>query len=289
MDRVKNTFVKESDGHHIYNKSVDVYTTDGRLLAKFRKRHLDTQKLDAFFDATYEFTCKELSGNRGNTCGSSKRNVYDNPRVKSTIIGYFDRWSPKEKFQFRKTSIKQPLEVRETRFSMNFPDKFEKTFLLLRQINSLYKDLLPSYFKKQNRKAKETPFTINGTAFTTVTTNINFQTAIHKDKGDDEEGFGNLAVVDKGKYEGGEICMPQYGIGFDVRKGDILFMDVHEWHGNLPITPVDEDAVRMSIVCYLRTKIWERTKGKKEGFKKKHLRTIKKIKSAARQQTKRRK
>lgn len=281
MERRKNTFVNPTHIHKIYRESVDVYSADGRLLAKLRKNVLSSQKLRAFSDATYKFTRREVSGNRGNTCGSSKRNVYNNPRVKSAIIGYFDRWGPEEKAQFRSVGVRQPLEVRETRFSANFPDKFTNTLPLLHQINSLYRRLVPSSFKRQNRKAKETHFTIGKTAFTTVTTNINFQTAIHKDRGDDEEGFGNLAVVERGRYKGGEICLPQYGIGFDVRHGDILFMDVHEWHGNLPIVLVDKDAVRMSIVCYLRTNVWRRTRRRSAKFKSEHLNRVREIKAKA--------
>lgn len=35
---------------------------------------------------------------------------------------------------------------------------------------------------------------IKDTAFTT--TNINFKTRLHKDRGDDDEGFGNLVVIE---------------------------------------------------------------------------------------------
>jgi len=63
-----------------------------------------------------------------------------------------------------------------------------------------------------------------------------------------------------------------------VRQGDLLFMDVHEWHGNLPMVPNSKDAIRMSIVCYLRTKVWERTRNKSKAFQKKHLNSIKAIK-----------
>ena len=78
-------------------------------------------------------------------------------------------------------------------------------------------------------KSRKMKFKIKGTSFTTVTTNVNaLPPKIHKDKGDDEEGFGNLAVIENGEYSGGGTCLPQYGVGFDVRSGDVLFMDVHE-------------------------------------------------------------
>jgi len=38
-------------------------------------------------------------------------------------------------------------------------------------------------------------------------------------------------------------------------------MDVHEWHGNLPIKQQRPDGNRLSIVCYLRKNVWLKTKG----------------------------
>ena len=279
MENRANTFVKSDEISQIFNTNVDIYDADThKLLAKFRKKVLKPKELQSFYDATYEFTSKMVTTNRGNTTGSKKRNLRNNPKVKSAILGYFDRWGAKEKMQFRKAGEPIPLEVRETRFSAAHPDKFEKTLPLIKSIDKYYQKMLNKFYKKQRQKADETNFKIPKTSFTTITTNINFQTSIHKDSGDDEEGFGNLAVIEKGSYTGGETCLPQYGIGIDVRQGDLLFMDVHEWHGNLPMVPNSKDAIRMSIVCYLRTKVWERTRNNSKAFQKKHLNSIKAIK-----------
>lgn len=288
MEKRANAFVKSDDISQLFTTNVDIYDADThKLLAKFRKKVLKPKELQSFYNATYEFTSKMVTTNRGNTTGSEKRNLRNNPKVKSAILGYFDRWGAKEKMQFRKAGEPIPLEVRETRFSAAHPDKFQKTLPLIKSIDKLYQKLLSKFYKKQRQKANETNFKIAETSFTTITTNINFQTSIHKDSGDDEEGFGNLAVIEKGTYSGGETCLPQYGIGIDVRQGDLLFMDVHEWHGNLPMAPKSKDAIRMSIVCYLRTKVWERTRNKSKAFQKKHLNSIKaiKLKSQNRQKT----
>ena len=129
---------------------------------------------------------------------------------------------------------------------------------------------IPDKYEMQHKKARQTPFKIKNTSFTTITTNVNFQTTIHKDKGDDEEGFGNLVVIEDGKYTGGETCFPQYGVGVNVRTGDVLFMDVHQWHGNLPIQKENDSVRRLSIVCYLRYNIWKNTKGKTKKFMDNH-------------------
>ena len=104
---------------------------------------------------------------------------------------------------------------------------------------------------------------------------------MHTDKGDDEEGFGNLTVIERGSYKGGETCFPQYGLGVNVRTGDILFMDVHQLHGNLPMHKKSADAERLSVVCYLRTKVWKLTRGKSRRFMETHNRTVKRLRKHA--------
>ena len=167
------------------------------------------------------------------------------------------------------------VDVRECRFNRDYPEKYKKTIPLIQEIDKMYKKLTPEYYKLQRKKANQTHFKIPGTSFTTITTNINFQTTIHCDKGDDVEGFGNLAVIEHGKYTGGETCFPQYGVGVNVRNGDALFMDVHQPHGNLPISKKTEDNTRLSIVCYLRKNVWLRTQNKTKRAFDKHNRTMK--------------
>lgn len=274
MLQLGNTFVKPSQINLIVNEDVDVYTKDRKLLLRFRKNLISKQKLDDFYDATYNYTVSNTSKNRGSAQGSQKKGVKYNKPIKSAIIGYFDKWAPNHKHYFKQHGIQTPISVRETSFNSTYPDKMKKAELLIKEIDKLYKQLLPEHYKKQIKKARQTHFKIANTSFTTVTTNINFRTSIHKDKGDDIDGFGNLAVIQRGSYSGGETCLPQYGIGVNVREGDILFMDVHEWHGNLPTKFETPNAVRMSIVCYLRTDIWKKTKGKTKHFKERHLKTI---------------
>jgi hypothetical protein len=56
-------------------------------------------------------------------------------------------------------------------------------------------------------------------------------------------------------------------------------MDVQQPHGNLPINKKTEDAVRLSIICYLRNNIWLRTKNKtKRAFDKRNATLKRRIK-----------
>ena len=280
MTRRMNTYVEKSDIKDVIEDDADVYTEDGKLLLRFRKGALPQKKTEMFYDNVVDFA-KNVSSNRGNATGSEKRNVRENPKVMSNIFGYFDRWSPSQKVIFRNAGIKPIVDVRECRFNRDYPDKYKKTIPLIQEIDKLYKKLTPAHYKAQRKKANQTYFKIPGTSFTTITTNINFQTTIHCDKGDDAEGFGNLAVIEHGKYTGAETCFPQYGIGVNVRSGDVLFMDVHQPHGNLPMNKKTDETTRLSIVCYLRNNVWLRTKNKTRRMFNKHNKTMKNLSAKA--------
>ena len=272
-----NTFVKPSMISTIINEDTDVYTEDGKLLLRFRKGVLDQKHIKDFYDNVIDFAASVVSSNRGNATGSKSKNLADNPKVMSNIFGYFDRFSPIHKVSFKKAGF-TPLEVRPCRFNSEYPEKYKKAIPLIQDIDRLFKKYAPKEHAYQNKFAKQTHFKIPGTSFSTCTLNVNYQTAIHTDKGDlrstpEHDTLGNLVVIENGKYLGGETCYIQYGIsedkpgiGVNVRTGDLLLMDVHKYHGNCVIKPIDKDAKRLSIVCYLREKLWMRTKNKSKKF-----------------------
>lgn len=279
MEKKLNTFVKPADIKKIIDEDTDVYTAEGNLLLRFRKNAIKNKDhICEFYDNIIKFA-KNVSSNRGNATGSKKRHIGFNPKVMSNIFGFFDTWSPSQKLVFKRLNRKPALSVRECRFNMDHPEQYKKTIPLIKDIDELYEKLTPEHYKKQKAKANQTHFKIPGTSFTTVTTNVNYQTSIHTDKGDDVEGFGNLAVIDEGEYTGGETCFPQYGIGVDVRRGDILFMDVHQPHANLPIHKKTEETIRLSIVCYLRKNVWVNTKNKSRRVYEAHNKTLKSMRS----------
>ena len=133
-------------------------------------------------------------------------------------------------------------------------NKFKEFIPVFQHVSKIYKELVSERYKKQleciNKIHRD--YVIEDTVFTTVTVNKNFRTALHKDKGDLEDGFGNMVVVSSGKYDNGYTLFPQYGIGVDCRDGDFISMNVHEWHCNAPIIG---DGNRISFIFYLREKM----------------------------------
>lgn len=255
-------FMKDEDFPVVLKESADVYTEDGELLLRFRKDVLSENESTNMFEALKEFA-KHASTDRGIASGSNKGTETGKKKaVMSNIIGYFDKWSVSQKSTFKKSGIKVPSQCRLTSFNLKHPDKWAKCLPLIREIDEQYKKLCPKEHASQLRAAKSTPFHIKGTAFSTITTNLNFRTAAHTDSGDWPDGFGNLVVLESGApYKGAHTGFPQYGCAVDCRQGDFLAMDVHQLHGNSPMTPKDDTSMRLSLVSYLREGIVKKCRG----------------------------
>jgi len=163
--------------------------------------------------------------------------------VNSSIIGYADRYA------------RIPY-CRTTAFTYSHFNTYKKAVPYIQYISRLFKEYLPDRWQNQKYEWDKTSkdFKIHDTVFTTVTVNKNFRTACHYDKGDLPEGFGNLAVLETGKYEGGYTVIPKYGVAVDVRNCDLALFDVHELHGNTEMIS-DRPFERISIVCYFRKKM----------------------------------
>jgi hypothetical protein len=234
----------------ILSEDADVYTSDGKMLMKFRKNVLNKETIDTAYDSVIKFA-RKVTTTRGVASGdpTKPKITGKNAKVMSNIMGYFDTTSVRQKWILNKAGMPIP-KCRETSFTGKYPEKWKNCIPLVEEIDNQYKLLCPNEHLKQHRETSKTKYQIGNTAFTTISTNLNFQTAIHTDKGDYNEGFGNVIVIERGTYTGGYTGFPQYGICVDVRQGDFLAMDVHEFHANEPIEGEDFD--RLSIVSYMR-------------------------------------
>lgn len=215
-------------------KKMPTYANDPNLHG-----HKERYRVDGYYSKT---SGKFINNSTGNLS-------------QSNIIGYFDR---------RDRNQKGVIDVpcRKTAFTRDEVDKWENVQPLLKSIDNQFKILIPDRHKNQYKIAQKTPFNIGDTAFSTVTINNNWRTALHKDAGDFPDGFGNLVVLEEGKYKGGYTGFPQYGVCVDVREGDFLGMDVHQYHCNTELTPISKDYTRLSIVAYLREKMIQCAKKK---------------------------
>jgi len=244
----------------VVREDCDCYV-DGQILFKVRKNQIppveQTTALEGFLKHA-----KKKNDNRGIAAGllDTKRakradgNMNRGNPATSGIVGFYDKPPPHEKGRLKRHFGKVPYSVcRMTAFNKNFPEVFDRSLPFFQRIDSVYRDLAPEHHARQtvfsDRILKDVR--VPGTSFTTITCNYNWQTACHVDSGDFPDGLGNLTVVGNDQYEGGYIGFPEWDIGVDVRSGDVIIMDVHRVHCNIPI--VGEDPLRLSFVCYTRT------------------------------------
>ncbi len=290
----------------VIRESCDVYgiQPDGteRLLAKFRKSVLPKEACQQAYNALYKvaqlwtdnrgaaagmLNLRHVPGHVGSVVKRGKFRVFyksadgnkatkgnTGNEVRSNIIGYYDR---PDRNVLRGGEKMHGPPCRQTAFTRDEVGKWRVCQPLIQAVDHEFARLVPDRYRTQLARCRLTPkFQIGNTAFSTVTVNYNYRTALHKDAGDLEEGFGNLVVLEKSKvldtntdkhvwsYEGGYLGFPRYGVCIDVRHGDFLAMDVHEWHGNTKMicacpmgTACKNDAHfgRMSLVFYLRKKM----------------------------------
>lgn len=296
----EGTYFTEKDADTIYKEDIDVYAKDPdapggkRLLARLRKNVIPHDIIKLAWKNFYNSA--SASRNRGAAAGPidlkskywtkrkptalkswSARYIHNgkvskmrvNNNVFSSVLGYFEQ------------TPFMGLPCRLTSYTQKYFEEYKAGIPYIQAIDALFKKLVPDRYTPQYKQAHSKPqFQIADTAFSSVTMNRNFRTGLHMDDGDLRSGFGNLSVIERGKYEGGYTLFPRYKIGFDLRTGDFLAMDVHEWHCNTEIIEspsnkkynkdlpviylndvetgtqgVDKKYSRLSFVCYLREKL----------------------------------
>lgn len=196
----------------------------------------------------YTRVAQQGSTNRGAAAGTKHRDrsytsyekgVHSN----SAIMGYIDH-----------THYNRPCRL--TSYSHKHFEEYQKGVPFIQSINECFQLLVPDAYRRQYQEAQKTKYHIENTAFSTITVNYNFRTAVHRDAGDFEEGFGNLVVCQE-EMEGGWLLFPRYRVAVVLETGDFMAMDVHEWHCNSKLQAKKPSGFRLSFVCYLRNRMSE--------------------------------
>lgn len=242
----------------LLTEDADVFTPEGELLLNFRKKCIPQLACaDAFAELR---KLNQKTSNRGMASGKGlqrKRirqdgtisNTNEVPRehqVISNIIGYFDRY----------TRIPY---CRQTAYNANHPEEFARVLPFLKGASAAFARHAPERFAVQMEVVKKTnpDFVIQGTVFTTITVNKNWQTAVHTDKGDLKEGLSCITALRAGKFTGGNLVFPHYRVAVNLDTSDLLLFDSHHMHGNTPLVAENrrEPFERVSLVLYYRKKM----------------------------------
>lgn len=251
----------------VLTQAARVERPDGKPLAIYLPGAIPQEMRDAVYPTLHELR-KFESHNRGNASGYRRiapkhggekagTRTSTSDTVSSAIIGSFDPAGGKQ-------------YCRLTAWTGTEAEKFESLQPLFQRIGSLYQQYVPERYAVQMEVVNRTQaeWIIHDTPFSTVTVNNSYPTGVHQDSGDLPEGFSNVTVLRRGKYSGGMLTFPEYGVSVDLQDGDTLLMDAHDWHGNTVMTcgvcgeriahtHEECDTERISIVCYYRTKMRE--------------------------------
>lgn len=256
----------------VSGEDVDVFKPDGTPLIKFRTGVLPRAVCQPAYTVLRNAASEH--GNRGLAAGVIRdegdlegyRHIGTRSRVRyrpkkqdgtlsntnyakpvaSGIVGYFDR---NPRFPYCRT----------TAFNLeDNGERFAKAMPFIRAVNGVFAREAPERYATQLAIVQQTSadFVIHGTAFTTITVNRNWQTAVHQDAGDYRPGFGVMSVLQAGHYDGCFLCWPQFRVAADMRTGDVCLADVHEWHGNTPLIGRGRFE-RISCVFYYRARMIE--------------------------------
>lgn len=261
------SFLDESSYDTLITEDADVLKPDGTPLLLFRKGAISPEACAAAYpnlrDAAGNADNRGLAGGvvdtdktsyneevvvtkegltryKGIKADGTLSNTQRANKVRSGIVGYFNRTS---RFPYCRT----------TAYNLHHPERFTAALPFIKEVSEAFRHLAPQRYAAQLAAIEEThpDFYIPGTAFTTVTVNKNWQTAVHQDKGDYREGFGVLTAFTGGTFTGCFFVYPRYRVAVDMRTTDVLVGDVHCWHGNTPFRPTGKFE-RISCVFYYR-------------------------------------
>jgi len=270
----KMRFVDKTDYDELFDEDVFVRKPNGDPLCVILKNVIPKETNALAWSVLKNYNVKTENRSIASGIEAEPRKKMDGTYSKTTrvpkgwevvsgIIGFFER------------SVRFPYG-HACAWNDQHPEKFARVIPLCEKVNELYKQYVPERWNYQKSVCDRTPkdYIVGDTVFTTITVNMNFRTSCHKDAGDLADGFSCLSVIRQGAYTGGHLVFPNYRIAAELRTGDLILFDPHEYHGNTQIVPLSPDAKRCSLVYYFRDKIQhcgpmkdelERAKNRKPG------------------------
>lgn len=248
-------FVDDKDYDVLLTEDTAVFKPDGSLLCVFLRGAIPDEINAKAWSVLRGYKTKTDA--RGVATGIQSKgrkkldgtysNVTKVPKgweVISGVIGFFER------------TVRYP-HCHKCTWNAEFPEHYKRLLPLCQLVNDLFKQYVPDRWNAQKEVADSChpSWLIEGTVFSTLTINKNFRTSCHLDAGDLPQGFSCLTVIREGTYQGGNLVFPDFRVAAELKTGDLILFDPHEFHGNTQIVPLTNGAQRCSIVYYMREKM----------------------------------
>lgn len=233
---------------------------DGRVLCVYLPGALAEQAADPVTYDVLHSLRRFVTKNRGAASGTPRLSSVNGAQrtyaaeTPSTAIGAMD-------------PAGQQRYCRQTSWTARNLPHWQELHPFLRAVAGHLSEHVPDRYANQATQAaaSDPAWIVPGTPFSTITVNNTYPTGVHTDKGDLDAGFSTIGCLRRGPYTGGQLVFPAYRVAVDMRDGDLLLMDAHDWHGNTAIVCGCGERVRtacetcgaerISVVSYFRTKI----------------------------------
>lgn len=128
------------------------------------------------------------------------------------------------------------------------------------EIAGLYSEFTPETYKQHQAIMKSKvldEWAIRNTPFTSGIINKNNPLKYHFDSGNFKGVYSCMAVF-KRDVRGGYLSLPEYGVGLSLPHNSVFMFDGQSvLHGVTPITKLNTEAMRYSIVYYSLQQIWK--------------------------------
>jgi hypothetical protein len=138
-------------------------------------------------------------------------------------------------------------------------DDFASFKEFYRDVDALVSETFPKehkLLKKRFDQVKDERYNLFGTIYTSITCNYNFPTFYHLDGQNAQDAVATLVTFDNGNYEGMEFLLPELGIGFRMRGGDVFVGDNQATvHGQTEFVPLEDGAENLTLVYYSRDSV----------------------------------
>lgn len=127
------------------------------------------------------------------------------------------------------------------------------------QISGVYSEFTPEVYAQHKAIMKKKvldEWAIKDTPFTSGIINKNNPLKYHFDSGNFKNVYSCMAVF-KRDIRGGYLSLPEYGVGVSLPHNSVFMFDGQSvLHGVTPITKLNAEAMRYSIVYYSLQQIW---------------------------------
>lgn len=255
---------------------VDAYDQDtGRLIFKFRKGVISAEQ-SALALASYRNVADMEPPSTSRASAAGELDVERLKAIRADVVGFVQESRGVGRLVLAdgtelKSEVSNPVfsflagygvarftgKAVTNRISSHFPREWHDSLPFFQAIDRVHAAELPEVHALHLERIKLHPhWVIPGTALSTVTINVNYESAYHYDVGDFKPGYSTLSVVEVGEYDGGFLVFPQYRVAVDIRRGDVILNQSHmDMHGNTALIPKTEGARRISFVTYLKHRL----------------------------------